>query len=336
MFLNPLPLILLVLIPLFVLFFIWRSYKRASALRRIGDEQLLQTLLARISPARRRIKSGFWLLALTALILALARPTLGTETVTVRGEGVQLIMALDISRSMQVADIAPNRLERAKLDVRSLLDELPQNVDVGFILFARDAFQYMPLTYDKHVAQVFLEGASPEAATLQGTNLTDAINEALRMVDSAATDSPARFLWMLSDGENHEGDPLTAAQRASDTGMIIHTTGYGTVEGAQVPVYDVNGTLIEYKTYPDGTLVISQLDEAILQRIATQTGGIYQQAASSGADVQPILDSITAAQPGTPGERIISQPIEHFGWLIAMALLALSMDILLPETRSVN
>lgn len=334
MFLNPLVLVLLGLIPGFVLFFIWRNWIRSAALRRIGDETLVQALLSRVSPVRRRLKSGLWLITLAALVLALARPVIGVETVTVQGEGVPLIIALDISRSMQAADIAPDRLQRAKLDVRTLLETLPPRVNVGLVLFARDAFQYMPLTYDPNVAGVFLEGASPQAATLQGTSLTDAINEALLMLDAVESDAPARFLWLLSDGENHEGDPLTAAQRAIDRNLTIFTTGYGTAEGAQVPVYDANGNLLEYKTYSDGTLVISALDDTMLRRIATQTGGVYAQASSSGADMQRLLERLEAAQSGTLDAQTISQPIERFYWLIGLALLALSLEMILPETRS--
>ncbi len=334
MFLNPLVLALLGLLPVCVLFFIWRNWIRSAALRRIGDETLVKALLSRVSPARRRIKSGLWLLTLAALVLALARPVSGVKTVTIRGEGVPLIIALDISRSMQVADIASDRLQRAKLDVRTLLENLPPRVNVGLVLFARDAFQYMPLTYDSNVADVFLAGASPQAATLQGTNLTDAINEALLMLDAVETDTSARFLWLLSDGENHEGDPLTAAQRATEQNLTIFTTGYGTADGAQVPVYDADGNLLEYKTYGDGTLVISRLDDAILRRIATQTGGTYTQASSSGADFQPLLERLEAAQSGTLDAQTISQPIERFHWLIGLALLALSLNMILPETRS--
>ena len=150
---------LLIIIPVFLVFFMWRGMVRASILRRMGDKELIQQLTAQISPFRRRLKALFWLIALAMLILALARPAWGVEQEIIQTEGLQIVFAIDISRSMDANDVSPSRLSRARLDVLDMSAALEGN-DIGIVVFAREAFSYMPLTYDYSAAEIFVEGIS--------------------------------------------------------------------------------------------------------------------------------------------------------------------------------
>lgn len=327
MFEQSVLLFLLILIPIFLIFFIWRDIVRAGALRRIGDTELVQKLLAQLSPFRRRFKSFLWLITLTALILALARPVWGIEEQVIYTEGIQIIVAIDISRSMDATDVSPSRLIRARLDILDLLRRLEGN-DVGIVVFAQEAYVYMPLSYDIDAAEVFLNGISTQMLTLQGTNIPSAIEIALGAFERR---SPAqKVIVLVSDGESHEGDAVGAAQIAAEQNVIIYTIGYGSPEGSTIPIYNANGELIDYKTHHDGSLVLSVLNLDLLNRVAMTTHGFYIAGAS---DMTPLAQDILNLQSGAIGEEIITRPIERFSIFVAFALLALSLEILLPETR---
>ncbi len=328
-FLNAPFLAFLVLIPLFALFFLWRNLVRAMVVRRIGDTELVQKLLSQISPARRRWKQILWLLTLLALILAVARPVWGIELQKIEKQGVAVVFVVDVSLSMAAQDIVPSRLERARLDIQDLLASLEGN-DAGIILFAGQAFQYMPLTYDMQAAQVFVRSIALNAVPTPGTAIGEALDMALQVLDDVAGDN--RVIVLLSDGENHEGNPLNAARAASEAGIVIHTLGYGTITGSTIPIFDDAGTLIDYKKDSQGTLVQTVLDEIVLRTLAETTGGSYQPIVD-GTEIANVIAAIQALQPGDLGEELIDRPVEQFGIFVALALLALSVEMLLPETR---
>lgn len=326
-FQNPIALWLLVLIPLFLAFFVWRSIVRAAALRRLGDTELVQALLSQISPFRRRMKALLWILALVALILAIAQPTLGTESELIRSEGIQIIIAMDISRSMNATDVSPSRLGRARLDTIDIVRGLEGN-DIGIVAFAREAFSYMPLTFDIHAAEVFLGGLETNMLTRQGTNIPAAIQISMGSFEHRSR--AQKVIILISDGESFEGEAISAAQIAAQENVIIYTIGYGSPEGSNIPIYDENGTLVDYVTYNDNSLVNSALNADLLQRIAAETGGFYLQ---GGSDITPLVDDILSLQEGALRDEIITRPVERFGLFVAIALALLSLEILLPETR---
>lgn len=324
---NPLALWLLLLLPILWLFFLWRSAVRAAALRKIGETELVQALLSQISPMRRRLKAFFWLLALAMLILALARPTLGTENELIRSEGIQIIFAVDISRSMDALDISPSRLGRARLDMQEIIRPLEGN-DIGIIVFAREAYAYMPLTFDIHAAEVFLEGLASSMLSRQGTNIPAAIEVAMGAFEHRSR--AQKVIVLISDGENFEGDALGAVQRAMEENIIVYTIGYGSPQGTNIPLYDETGQVIDYVTYNDNSIVNSSLNAELLQALAAETGGFYLQ---GGSDFSPLIADILSLQAGALRDEIITRPVERFGIFVALALAFLSLEMLLPETR---
>jgi Ca-activated chloride channel homolog len=328
-FLSPYFLLLLVLIPLMGIIMLWRASVRAAALRRVGDAELVQRLLSRISPFRRRIRALLWLVALASLILALARPTWSSELQRVDKAGIAIMIVLDVSRSMDAQDIAPSRLERAKLDLRDFIGQIQGN-DVGIVLFAGEARPYLPLTFDTETAQVFLQAATSDRLSPQGTALEMGLREAILRLD--ASGSEQRMILIVSDGENHAGDPLAVAQEAASEGITIHTIGYGTVEGAPVPLFDKTGQIIDYKRDANNELISTKRDDSLLRRVAEAGQGMSIMM-DSGASLQPILEAVKALTPGTLGEEFTTRPLEQFSLFAALALLALVGEIVLPETR---
>lgn len=329
-FLAPHFLLLLLLVPLAVLFFIWREGRRRAALRRIGDPALIAMLTGQISSTRRRVKSGLWLLALAALIIALARPAWGVEVQMLEAEGVAVMIVLDVSRSMDAEDLRPSRLERAKLDLQLLLNEL-EGHEVGLITFADTAHVYLPLTSDLNAARIFLSSVSTGMTTRQGTAIPIAIQTALSAL--AVRPTAQQVIILVSDGENHEGEPLAAARQAAEAGVPIYTLGYGLPDGALIPWRGADGALISYHTDAGGSLVETRLEETLLQEIAASSGGFYQRADAGGAAITSLAVLINGLESGTLGERATMQPAEHFHLFLMLAVLALSLEMLLPETR---
>jgi Ca-activated chloride channel family protein len=329
MFAYPSILFLLILIPVFLIFFIVRNIARATAIQRIGDTELVRALLAQVSPSRRRWKSFLWLCTLGCLIAALARPIWGIESELVRTEGVQVVLALDVSRSMDAIDVVPSRLQRMQFDMLDLARRL-EGHDIGIVLFAGDAFVYMPLTYDTGAARIFLSTISTDMTTVQGTNIVAAIESAIGLFEARSAAQPV--IVLASDGENHEVDPQNIAEFAAENNVIIHTIAYGTLEGGLIPLYDQFGNLYNYKTDRNNQLVTSILNDEVLRRVAQATGGIYQQV-GFGDVVGVIVENVNQLESGELREELVTRPVERFGLFVALAIFVLSIEILLPETR---
>ncbi len=331
-FLSAGALVLLAILPVWVVFFVWRGRTRMAILRQLGEIDLIAALFPQVSSARRRWKSALWLCALGSLIIALARPVWGVDLDVVQTQGVSVMIVLDVSNSMAAQDILPNRLERAKLAIRDLFNGLAGN-EIGLIVFAGTAFVQFPLTNDPVSAVTFLNAVSTDSISRQGTAIEDALRLA---IETFGEQSPAaRIVVLMTDGENHEGDPLSTADEAAQEGITIHAIGYGDPdEGVPIPVVDVNGNIINYKTDQAGDVVLSRLDEAILESIAERGGGIYQRASASGVEITNLIAQIQEAEAGDLGSRSETRGVERFGIFVALAVLALSLEMLLPETKA--
>lgn len=332
MFLSAGTLLLLAVLPLWIVFFAWRSRARLKILRQLGEVNLIAALYPQVSSARRRWKSALWLCSLAGLIVALARPVWGVDLEVVQTQGVSVMVVLDVSNSMEAQDIFPNRLARAKLAIRDLFNGLAGN-EIGLIVFAGTAFVQFPLTTDPISAVTFLNAVSTDSISRQGTAIADALRLA---VNTFGERSPAaRIVVLMTDGENHEGDPLAAASEAAQEGITIHAIGFGDPnEGVPIPVVDMNGNIISYKSDLAGNVVLSRLDEEILKSIAERGGGFYQRANASGVEITNLIAQIRQVEAGDLGSRTEMRGVERFGIFVALALLALSLEMLLPETRT--
>jgi Ca-activated chloride channel family protein len=329
-FAKPNYLYLLGLTPLATLFLIWAASQRQTALVKLGLLSLIETLSANVSLHKRRWKTVLWFLALIALVLAMARPLWSTQVMVRAQEGVEAMVVLDVSTSMLAEDIKPNRLTRAKLTIEELMDRLGGN-EVGLVIFSGAAFVQFPLTADFYTARAFLEEASPTSISRPGTALEEAIRVA--MDGFPERHAASRVILLLTDGEGHEGDPLTAAQEAAEQGILIHAIGFGSPDGEPIPIRDASGAVTDYKKNAQGETVLSRLDEIVLQQIASETGGLYFRASAGGEEIDAIVESIAALETGEQKGQFETQGVERFEWFVGAALLILTTEALISDRR---
>ncbi len=298
-------------------------------MKKFGDPGLVGSLMPLFSAQRPVFKFILLLFSLIFIILALAGPRFGSRLEEVKREGVEIIIALDVSNSMLAEDISPNRLERSRMAVSRLISNL-RNDRIGLIVFAGDAFVQVPITGDYTAARMLLENVSTDIVPVQGTAIVSAIDLAVR---SFTPDSPAgRVLVIISDGEDHEDDPVKAAAIAREKGIIVHTIGIGRPEGAPIPVAGNGGS--RFLTDREGNTVITRLDEATLRRIASAGEGIYIRAGSSGTGLDIIFEEINKMEKAGFDEFAYTEFEERFHYMAAIAILLLIIDFIIPERKN--
>lgn len=304
-------------------------------MRQLGDEALVQRWLIGTNIPSRRMKAGLWLATVGMLIIALAQPVWGLATQRVETRGIAIMLVLDVSVSMDAEDVFPSRLERAKLAIREILTNNAGN-EFGLILFAGTAFVQLPLTADINVAMNFLNAVDTEVIGQQGTALAVALQLALDSLNIRTAEQS--MIVLFSDGENHSGEPLQVAEVIAERGIPIHTLGYGDpVDGAPIPLRDDDTNDIEgYKSDRFGNLVLTRLNEAILQDIAEMTGGLYRTATDSGIEIIDLLNRIAEAEAGDLGARTNTQRVNRFSIFVALAVLFLTMEIFSSGTQQTD
>jgi Ca-activated chloride channel family protein len=306
----------------------WAGRRARAALQRVFNTPLLGRLLRSVNPARRRAKRILLALGVAALGFALARPQWGRNEIELERSGVDLVIALDVSRSMLAADAGgTNRLAAATAAIRRLLDELGGD-RVALVVFAGEAFTAAPLTRDHTAVDRALDAAGPESVSEQGSDLGEAIRRARECFDRAA--QGPRTLLVVSDGEQLQGDALEAARAAAREGIRVHTAGVGSNVGARVPRRA--GELRDFLRGAAGREVVSRRDEQQLQRIATAGNGTYTRL--EGADSNALaawFRRVAAALPRTTEKRTVNEPREQFQWPLAVALALLGGEWLLGE-----
>lgn len=321
----------LILLPAAAIFLAWASRNRRQALARLGESELLRRLMANINWRSRRLRSALWLLALASLLFAMARPQWGSEVREVEQEGLQVMIALDVSQSMLAADVKPNRLARAKLEISDLMNRLDGD-EIGIALFSGASFVQVPLTSDYNTALSYLDSASPTVISRPGTVIGDAIRTAMRGFDPGL--SSQKVLIVMTDGEDRETDPLAAAQEAADAGVLIYTIGFGTPDGEPVPETNALGQVIGFKQDRSGNQVLSRLEEGTLQQIAEIGNGRYFRATPAGNELDALLNEIDSLQTAQLQSRLERTKIERFQPFLALALLLLVVAELIPDRVS--
>ena len=319
---------LLALIPIAAVALAWAARRKREEIARLGTPSLIDALSTSLSGMRRRWKTALWFIALTTLVISLARPRWGTLVQVTAQRGVQVIVVLDVSASMLAEDVQPNRLARAKLTVSELWDRLGGN-ESGLVLFAGAAFIQFPLTSDFNTARSFLNAAGPWAISRPGTALADAIRVAVGGFPEEIASN--RVILLLTDGEGHEGNPVDAAAGAADAEVTIYAIGFGSPEGEPIPIRDDTGALVSYKKDEQGETVFSRLDESTLQQIASRTDGLYFRASASGDEITVVTDTIAARDSGELEGQFETRGVERFEWFAGLTLLALTAELLIGD-----
>jgi Ca-activated chloride channel homolog len=328
-FANPDYLYLLLLLPVMALLFIINEIRKRRARKRLGDIRLIGTLMPELSDSRSVIKFILLLFAVLAGVIILSRPQFGSKIEDVKKQGVEVIIALDVSNSMLSEDIQPDRLTRAKQAISRLVDNL-DNDKIGLIVFAGDAYTQIPITTDYVSAKMFLSTIGPEMVPKQGTAIGAAINLGVRSFSPGEGKSKAMII--ITDGENHEDDPVAAAEEAGKAGIVIHTIGIGSTEGVPVPV-TINGRK-EYLKDVNGNTVISKLDEDILKKIALSTEGSYVRASNTNIGLDQIFSDIRKMKKQELESTQYTEYNDQFQIFAAMALFMLIADFLIMERKN--
>ncbi len=324
---DPIYLWLLVLIPILALvrFVTYRNQKKR--LRKFGDLKLLKALMPDVSHFRPRVK--FWLLlaALALLIVMLARPQMGTKISQEKRTGIETIIALDISNSMLAEDIVPSRLDRSKMMVENLVDHFT-NDKIGLIVFAGDAFVQLPITSDYVSAKMFLSSIDPSMMATQGTDIATAINMAVSSFTQE--EGIGKAVIVITDGEDHEGGALEAAEEAKKKGMSVYVLGVGSTQGAPIPIPGTG----DYMKDNTGNTVMSALNEEMCRQVAQAGGGVYIHVENNSAAQQQLdneLDKLSKKETSTTVYSDFDEQFQAFGIL---ALLLLIIEICIFDRRN--
>ncbi|KPK85153.1 MAG: hypothetical protein AMS27_08120 [Bacteroides sp. SM23_62_1] len=321
---------LLFTIPVLLILLALVLYTRRRALERYGSREILSELMPESAPGKPVLKFVLIVLTLIFLILGVARPQFGSKLREVKREGVEIIIALDVSNSMLAEDITPNRLERAKQSISKLVDRLV-NDRIGLIVFAGDPYIQVPITTDYVSVKLFLESINTEIVPKQGTAIGAAIEMGMRSFTPAENSSKA--LIVITDGENHEDDAVEAARMAAEKGITVHTIGIGSPEGSPIPVPGPGGQNT-YRKDRQGQVVISKLNERMLQEIAAAGNGVYIRSTDSRVGLNIIFDEINKMEKQEMDAKIYSDFDERFQYLFGAGLILLLIEFFTLERKN--
>jgi len=324
---------LLFLIPILIFFFILAFRNKQKALALFGNLDLVQHLSQSVSRKRQIWKTVLMILAAGFLILAFARPQLGTKLRTVKREGQDIMIALDVSLSMMAEDIKPNRLEKAKHEIGSLIDML-EGDRIGLIAFSGRAFAQCPLTLDYGAAKMFLDVMDKDLIPVPGTAIGEAIQKAV--ASFVEKERKHKVLILITDGEDHIGKPLEVAKAASKEGVVIYAVGIGSVQGVPIPLYDERGNQTGFKKDRKGEVVMTKLDELTLEKIALETSGKYYRASSSEAELDRIYQDIFKMEKKDLASKQYTQYEDRFQYMLGFALFLLVLEVLISERRKLK
>ena len=317
---------LLLGIPLIVGFFIWAHQLRQGALGRFADLGLIRRLTPTSSLSRRVWKWVLFLFFFLFMTLALVRPRFGVKMEMVERRGVDVMVALDVSRSMLARDITPNRIDRAKHEIGKLIGLLKGD-RVGLVIFAGESYVQCPLTLDYAAADMFLEAVSTDWIGVQGTALADAIEQATTAFRSK--DRKDKVLIVLSDGESHEGDAKKAAAEAAKEGVRIYTIGLGSESGVPIPLSRAGGN-VTYKKDRNGDLVLTKLNSVVLEKVALEGNGKYFHAGTN-LNLSKIYEEIAKMEKRDLGLNRVSVYEERYQVFLTVALVLLLIEFFVPE-----
>ena len=323
-FAQPQYLLLIFLIPLFFVSYVLMRHFRRRRIRKFGDERLVRGIMPSVSRSKGWVKLVLFSLAFFFFSIGMSRPQIGAKLKEHKTKGAEIMIVLDVSNSMLAEDYSPNRLERAKLAISKLVDRLRDD-RIGLIVFAGSSFVQLPITTDYVSAKMFLNSISPESVPIQGTAIGEAINTAIRSF--SAQSEKSRAIIVITDGENHEDDPVAAAKQAAEMGIRVFTIGVGSSEGKPIPM---DGELLKDRS---GNIVVSRLDEKTLKQIAAAGNGMYVRAGNSEFGLNPIIDEIQKMQDEQFSSVVFEEFDEQCRYFFGIALVFFVLEMLVGERR---
>ena len=318
-------LFLILLIPVFFLLQALVFRLRTRRIGKFGDEELVRQLMPSYSKSKVWVRLVLFSIGFFFFVIGLSRPQIGAKLREHETKGAEIMIVLDVSNSMLAEDYSPNRLERAKLAISRLVDKLRDD-RIGLVVFAGNSFVQLPITTDYVSAKMFMGSISTESVPIQGTAIGEAINTAMRSF--SAQSEKSRAIIVITDGENHEDDPVAAAAQAAELGVRVFTIGVGSPEGKPIPM---DGELLKDK---DGNIVVTRLDESVLQEVADAGNGLYVRAGNSEFGLNPIIDDIRKMEDEKYSSIVFEEYDEQFMYFMGIALLFFVIEMLIGERRS--
>jgi len=321
---------LLFFIPLLVVVFLYNLYWKRKKQREFGDPELIKKLSPEKSVFKHVLKIVIVLLALTSLIFALVNPKIGTKSETVKREGIDIVFAVDVSKSMLCEDVAPSRLEKSKQLVSQIINQLGSD-RIGIVAYAGSAFPVLPITTDYGVAKMFLQSMNPNMVSSQGTSLDEAIKLSETYFEKEK--GVSKLLILISDGEDHSESAEDAAEEAKKAGLKIITIGIGTEKGGPIPLRQ-NGVVESFKRDNQNNVVITKLNQQALETIAKTAKGGY----INGNNTKEVLEYVKKALDNIEKTEFESQQFTDFNsqfqWFLGIAFALLCLDIFLLEKKT--
>ena len=325
---NPEFLWLYLAMPLLLALYVYLNIKKRRDVQKMGTLSTLKRMMPELSLKRSYLK--FWLIfaAICVGIFIIARPQFGTKVQTVEKEGIELVIAIDVSNSMMAEDVSPNRLARAKQILSRMID-VRMNDKIGLIVFAGEAYVQMPLTSDTQSAKIFLNSIDPSLVPIQGTAIGDAINLGL---NSFSSDQEAsRAMVIITDGEDHEGNAVGVASDAAKRGVQINLVGIGTPSGAPIPTVEYGAN---FMTDSEGNVVVSRLNEKMSMEIAQSGKGLYIRADNSNSAIQALVSQLDELEATTTSSLSYSEYDEKFTIFAWILLVILLIEILIYDKKN--
>lgn len=324
---EPLYLYFLIILPLLVIFYLYSNYRRRKRLRRYGDMELLERLMPQVSKYRPDVKFWLTIAAMTMVIFMLAQPQFGSKMETVKRQGIETVVALDVSNSMMAEDVTPSRLAKSKRLVSRLVETF-NNDKVALIVFAGEAFTQLPITSDYVSAKMFLESISPSLISTQGTDVRAAIDLALKSF--TPNEGVGRAIVLITDGENHEGGAIEAAKEAAEKGVHVFVLGVGSPDGAPMPVEGSN----EFRRDKDGNVVVTRLNEDMCREIARAGNGMYVRVDNTNNAERALNAEINKLAKADVETQVFTEFDEQFQVLAWLALIFLAVEAMLLDRRN--
>ena len=320
----------LLLIPLMVLIFLYFLNWRKKSLNKIAEGRLQKIIIPQLSRTKIVLRFVFFSIAMALLVIAIANPQFGTKLEEVKREGIDIMIALDVSNSMKAQDLQPNRLENAKQSIGRLINNLNDD-RIGIIVFAGQSYVQLPITTDYSSAKLFLESISCDMIPTQGTAIGSAIELAVTSFDPKSP--AAKAIVIITDGENHEDDALKAAEVAVEKGITVHTIGMGSEAGVPIPM-TANGNVVGYRKDNEGNTVVSKLNTTLLKEIASAGNGVFVQAGRSQSALAVVMEELNKMGKKEYASKKYTDYEGRFQFFIAGALLLLISESMLSERKS--
>ena len=327
---SPIYFYLLALLPIIVALFLFNLFWKRKRQAVFADLELFNQLAPEKSSFKPALKLGVLLLALACIIIALVNPKMGTKMETVKRQGIDIVFAVDISKSMLAEDVAPNRLEKTKQIVSQIINQLG-NDRVGIVGYAGSAYPVLPMTTDYSIAKMYLQSMNTNMVSSQGTAFNDAIQLAVDYFDVKDT---SKLIVLISDGEDHGDGVDDAVELAKEKGVRIITIGVGTEKGGPIPLRDDKGTIASYKKDQEGQTVITKLYPEVLKKIADNTKSKYIVGTTTKDVVEEVKKSLDKIEKSEFESQQIADFESQYQWFLALGFLLLLVDVFLLEKKT--